>query len=102
MLIFNTTFHLDDSILDECLAYLKEKFIPQALTGNLLEQPCLARIERQHEEHGVSYALQFKAKDMDTLDKWAREIGEPLQEDLYNKFGNKISGFVTLMEEIPL
>jgi len=102
MLIFNTTLHLDDSIHDECLEYLKTIYIPQALSGNTLEQPLLARIDRQHEEGGVSYALHLKAQNIDVLNRWAEKTGEKLQKELFDKFGNKVSGFITLMEEIPL
>lgn len=102
MLIFNTTFHVDDSIHDECLSYLKEVYIPQSLAGDLLEQPSLARIENRHGEGGLSYALQFKTKDRDTLNEWAARVGESVQRQLTDKFGNKISGFSTLLEEIPL
>lgn len=102
MLIYNTTLHLDDAVHDDCLQYLKEVYIPRSLSGNLLEQPSLARIESRHEESGVSYALQFKAKDMDTLNEWAEKVGEYLQQELVTKFGNKVSGFATLMDEVPL
>lgn len=102
MLIFNTTLHLEDSIHDECLEYLKSEYIPKSLVGNFLEQPSLARIERQHEESGISYALQFRTKDIDSLNKWAEEVGKYVQQQLTEKFGNKVNGFATLMEEIPL
>lgn len=102
MLIFNTTLHLDDSVHDECLEYIKKTYIPRSLEHNLLEQPSLSRIESRYEESGLSYALQFKAKDMDMLNKWAEVIGDTLQEELTARYGNKVTGFVTLLEEIPL
>ncbi|SHE56074.1 DUF4286 family protein [Dysgonomonas macrotermitis] len=102
MLIFNTTLHLDDSIHDECLLFLKDVYIPSALESGLLQSPSLARIDAQHEEHGVSYAMQFKTTDLDTLDNWAGSTGEKLQKELQKRFGTKVAGFVTLLEEIPL
>jgi len=102
MLIFNTTFHLDDTVHEECVKYLIEVYIPQSLSDGLLEQPSLARIEARHEEGGVSYALQFKTKDMNTLNEWAAGVGVSVQKGLVDAFGNKVSGFSTLLEEIPL
>jgi len=102
MIIFNTTLHMDDSIHDQCLTYLKEVYIPSSLAGELLVQPMLARIERQHEQGGVSYALQFKAENMEAIDQWIEQAGEKLQKELSCRFGNKLSGFITFMEEIPL
>lgn len=102
MLIFNTTLHIEDAVHDECLVFLKTFYIPQALESGLLSQPALAKIERQHEESGVSYAMQFKTKDIDVLNRWAGETGERLSAELGRKFGTKVSGFVTLLEEVPL
>ncbi|MEN9917733.1 MAG: hypothetical protein RL662_169 [Bacteroidota bacterium] len=102
MLIFNTTLHLDESVHSECLTFLKETYAPRALEGGMLEQASLARIESRHEENGVSYALQFKTQNLDVLDEWAATTGSELQKLLVQKFGSKVSGFVTLLEEIEL
>lgn len=102
MLIFNTTLHVDDAIQDQFIVYLKTVYIPQALESGLLSQPALAKIDRQHEESGVSYALQFKTQDIDSLNKWAEQTGEPLSLDMNKRFGTRVGGFVTLLDEIPL
>lgn len=102
MIIFNTTLHVDDSVHDECLEYLKTIYIPQSLKDNLIDSPALFKIESVHEEGGISYALQFRAQDMDILDQWVAAVGGALQHDMGQKFGNKVSGFATILEEIPL
>lgn len=102
MLIFNTTLHIEDAIHDEYISFLKTFYVPQALESGLLSQPSLAKIERQHEESGVSYALQFKTEDIDTLNTWAEETGESLSLEMNKRFGAKVGGFVTLLEEVSL
>lgn len=102
MLIFNTTLHIEDAIHDEYIAFLKTFYVPQALQSGLLSQASLAKIERQHEESGVSYALQFKTDDIDSLNKWVEETGENLSIEMNKRFGTKVNGFVTLLEEVPL
>ncbi|PXV62662.1 uncharacterized protein DUF4286 [Dysgonomonas alginatilytica] len=102
MLIFNTTLHIEDTVHDECLIFLKTFYIPKALESGLLSQPSLAKIERQHEESGVSYAMQFKTEDIDILNKWAGETGEGLSAELNKRFGTTVGGFVTLLEEVSL
>lgn len=101
-MIFNTTLHVEDAVHDEFIIFLKTFYVPQALQNPLLSHASLAKIDRQHEESGVSYALQFKTKDIDTLTKWVEETGENLSLEMNKKFGSKVGGFVTLMEEIPL
>ncbi len=102
MIIFNTTFHLEDEIHDECLAYLRDEYIPQAIKDALLHDPRLALIHAQHEESGVSYSLQFRTKDVETLEVWMEGVGQELQKDMNARFGAKACGFMTLLEEIEL
>ena len=100
MIIFNTTYHVDDEIHDDYLGYIRETFIPQALESGFLYEARLARIVAQHNEPGTSYSLQFRVKNSDTLRLWLNTGGDALNKDLVARFGNKIAGFVTLLEEI--
>lgn len=102
MLIFNTTFHLDNSVHEACLKFFKEEYIPKAISNGLLTLPSMARVHPQHEETGVTYAIQFKAHNMADLNLWAAEIGEDLTKELVRKFGDKVAGFPTLLDEITL
>ena len=102
MIIFNTTFHADDDVKDQFLQYLKENYIPTASSSGFLFAPRLSLIHRQHEEGGVSYSLQFSIKNVDTLNHWLSTSGAELQQELTKSFGNKVMGFITLLEEIEL
>lgn len=102
MLIFNTTLHVEDAVQDEFIDFLKGYYVPLSLKSGLLSNATLSKIERQHEESGVSYALQFKTNGIDTLNKWVEETGEGLSLEMSRRFGTKVGGFVTLLEEISL
>ncbi len=102
MIIFNTTFHIEDDIHSDCIAFLKDDYIPSAIQSGFLHQPRLAFIHRQYEEKGVSYSLQFHVKNVETLNHWLDTEGQTLQSEIVKRFGNKVMGFVTLMEEISL
>ena len=102
MIVFNTTYHVDASVHDEVIKYFKEEFIPQAIHTKLLREPHLFLIHAQHEESGTSYSLQFRAKDLETLEKWMMEEGEQLEKVLISRFGNKACGFMTLLEEVEI
>jgi hypothetical protein len=100
MIIFNTTYHVDEVVHNEYLEYIREIFIPQAVESGFLFEPRLARIVPQHNEPGMSYSLQFRVKNNDTLDLWFQLSGNKLNRELVVRFGNKVAGFVTLLEEI--
>ncbi len=102
MIIYNTTFHIHQDILDECLAYLKSDYIPKAARSGILRTPRLRRVLQSANEEGESYSVQFHADDIDSLNRWIREEGAALQQALINRYREKIVGFSTLLEEITL
>lgn len=102
MIIFNTTFHVEDDVLNDYITFMKEVYILKASGSGFLHEPRFARIHSQHEESGSSYSLQFKVKNVDTLNHWFSTEGQALQEELTSRFGKKVLGFVTLLEEIDL
>lgn len=102
MIIFNTTFHVEDDVCDKYIRFMKEYYIVKAANSGFLHEPRFARIHAQHEESGSSYSLQFKVKNLDTLNHWYAAEGEALQKEITTHFGNRALGFVTILEEIDL
>lgn len=102
MLIFNTTYHIEEDSHGAFLDFITKNYIPAATGSGFLHAPCLCRIRPQHETNGYSYSLQFKVKNSDVLEYWLTQQGEELQKQLLSEFGQKLAGFVTLMDEIDL
>lgn len=102
MIIYNTTYHIEDDIHDEYIAYVKEDLIPRALKSGHLSKPQLALIHSQHEESGVSYSLQFRVDDLQKLEEWMLTYGQSIRSDIAQRFGEKALGFMTLLEEVAL
>ncbi len=99
MIVYNTTFHIDKGILEEGMTYLKEVYLPRASESGFLQNPLLRRILSEEEE-GVSFSVQFHVKNVDTLNFWLENEGQILHQELVSRFGSKIVGFSTLLEEI--
>jgi hypothetical protein len=99
MIVYNITLHIDKKILDEALIYLKKIYIPEITAGGILVQPSLRRVMHTADE-GESYAVQFHAADTDVLKDWMCRKGEAIHRALATRFGEKITGFTTLLEEI--
>lgn len=102
MIVFNTTFHIHKDIVDECLEYLKNNYIPKASGSGILYNPCMRRILDSANEEGESFSIQFHTQDVDSLNDWARLEGAALQQELVERYKEKIVGFSTLLEEIEL
>lgn len=101
MLIYNTTFHIEKSVLDKCVSYLKKEYIPAAVESGLLRSPRLHRILPSGNDTGSeSYAVQFEAKSMVALRYWMMHHGAALHKEIAERFGQDVVGFSTLLEEI--
>ena len=100
MIIYNTTFHIDNEVKEEGVAYLKEVYLPEAADSGALQNPLLRRIIQEEVGEGVNYSVQFHVKDIDALNRWLESEGRLLQQKLMTRFGYKIAGFTTLLEEI--
>ena len=100
MIIYNTTFHIENEVHKECLKYLKKEYIPKAVSSGFMLNPCLRRVLQNEGNEGESYAIQFHVKNRDTLNFWLKQEGIALQQALVARFGSKIAGFTTLLEEI--
>lgn len=100
MIVYNTTFNIENDILLECVDYLKKSYIPRAAASGFLRTPNLRRILQVETEDATSYSVQFHVKNPETLEYWMQSEGRALQKELINRFGSKIVGFSTLLEEI--
>ena len=102
MIVYNTTFNIENDILAECIEYLKKSYIPRAAASGFLRTPYLRRILQDETEDATSYSVQFHVKNPETLEYWMQSEGRDLQQELVNRFGAKLVGFSTLLEEIDL
>ena len=99
MLIYNTTFQVDDGIQEHFLIWIKESYIPQVESHGALKTPRICRV-LSHREEGSSYSLQWEVESSSLLHRWHMEQGVKLNEELTKIFANKVIGFPTLMEVI--
>lgn len=102
MIIYNTTFHVEDDIHDDYLIYIKEKIVPRVMDSGVFDRPQLALIHPQHEEKGTSYSLQFCIENLDKFNEWMQADGHKIHSDIGLRFGQKVMGFMTLLEKIDL
>ncbi len=100
MLIYNTTFHVEEELDRTFLIWMRECYIPEVEKQGLLRSPRLARVLSHREDGGISYALQWEVDDSATLHRWHVGQGVKLQEEMEGVFKDKVVGFPTLMEVV--
>lgn len=102
MFIYNSTFHCDITCHIEFVNWIRQEYIPRALTHKGLTEPRLARIFGEDDLSGRNISIQFKTPDLETLSDWYNKCGVDILRDLEKKFGNKVAGFSTIMEELDI
>lgn len=100
MIIFNTTFHVENEIQEDFIEYMLQIFIPASTRSGLLQSARLARVFGKEEDEGLSFAMEFSAPDLATLEKWNTEESNAVYEPLLKKFKEKLIGFSTIMQTI--
>lgn len=101
MIIYNTTFQVDDNMATEFIDWIKNQYLPQALVTGIVSQPQLTRIMGRH-EGGTGYALQVQAVSLGELQSWYQSIGKELLIQFNAHFGAQAVNFSTMMEKIEL
>lgn len=99
MLIYNTTYHVEEGYEKNFLIWLQEYYLPEVEKQGMLHAPRILRV-LSHRDDGESYSVQFEVEDSARLHRWHQEQGVKLNEELLKTFQDKVVGFPTLMEVI--
>ena len=73
MIVYNTTFHVENDVKDEFIEYMLQEFIPASTKTGLLTYPRLARVHGKDSDEGASFAMEFIVSDLFVLERWNQE-----------------------------
>tara|TARA_B000000475_G_scaffold270176_2_gene265342 strand:+ start:608 stop:922 length:315 start_codon:yes stop_codon:yes gene_type:complete len=100
MVIYNVTTHVESSIEESWLNWMKEKHIPEMLATKKFKTAKIFKIINENDKGGVSYAAQYQCDNKITLEQYLNDFAAKLREDSVNKFGDRILSFRTELELI--
>ena len=100
MLIYNTSYHVEEEQEKYFLIWIREVYLPEVEKHGALTSPRVTRILSHIEEGSTCFSVQFEVADSATLHRWHREQGVALNEELTKIFKDKVVGFPTLMEVV--
>ncbi len=97
MILYNVTTKIIPEINDDWLKWMKEVHIPDVMnTGHFLEHKlCRLLID---EEDGITYAIQYACKDMNTLQEYQSNHAPALRKDYKKRYEGKYVIFRSVME----
>ncbi|HIS11355.1 MAG TPA: DUF4286 family protein [Candidatus Avibacteroides excrementipullorum] len=98
MLIYNTTYHVEDDVRANFLIWTRQYLIPTIAGEGTLGNPKLLEVLSHREEGSSCYTLQWEVADSASLHKWHLKQGTTINEQLTKTFKDKVVGFPTLLE----
>ncbi len=95
--LYNVTVKIDTDCHIEWLEWMISKHIPDVMATACFENYKLTRILGDDDEHGVGFAIQYIAPDMDTFQRYQTQFSAPLQKEHADRYTGKYAAFRTLM-----
>lgn len=96
MYIYNVTVNIEKEVHQDWLKWMKEVHIPDVLaTGMFIDNRlCQVMVD---EEQGITYSIQYRVKDLDTLKLYQQMYAPKLQAEHMNRYRDKFVAFRTIL-----
>ena len=103
MIIYNTTFHVEESQLQAFLCFVKDEYYPAVSKGNYLTNVRLVHLLGDVGDGLYGYAVMADCEgEALALKKWREETGNELLRKLQARFGTKVLSFSTAMRVVKV
>ena len=98
MLVYNTTFHVEEAQLQPFLCFVKDVYFPAVTDGDFLTHPRLVRLLGDVGEGLMGYAIMADcAGGAADIKRWRQATGDALLARLQQQFGTRVLTFSTAM-----
>lgn len=100
MILYNTTFIVEEKVNEEWLNWLKSEHVNDYLKSSCFLGARLGKITSHVEPGAISYSLQFFANDELILTNFKDNYLAEIQQKSLQKFGTNVLSFASEMEHI--
>lgn len=100
MIVYNITNKVQAGIEAEWMRWQKEEHIPEIMASGLFLEYKFYRLLEQDEADGITYIIQYFAKDIDHYNNYIHSFAPSLRKKALDKWGNKFIAFRTVMEVV--
>ena len=99
MIIYNVTIHIDESIHDEWLEWIKAH-IPKVLATGLFLKATFTKVLVEESMGGLTYSIQYLAHSKEALASFHKQHAPAFEVEELQKFADKMLAFRTELEWI--
>ena len=100
MIVYNVTVKVNTDVHDEWLNWMKLIHIPDVLNTGYFDDHRMMRILADDETDGITYAIQYHAKDMQAYFDYQANEAPRLQKEIESLFKDKYVAFRTIMRVV--
>ena len=101
MIIYSVTISIEESCLPEWENWMRETHIPHVMqSGCFVSYRFTKLLTEVPEADGVTYNVQYQAKNMEAYDDYSQNFGPALQAETQKRYGGKFVAFRNLLEQI--
>ena len=100
MLIYNVTVGVDKAIEAEWLSWMKTEHIPRVMRTGMFVENKMYKVLTHDDEASVSYAIQYRATNLDSVQRYLEDFAPALRAEVQEKFGSRQAAYRTLLEEV--
>jgi hypothetical protein len=103
MLIYNTSFHINgERIVPKFLQFMNDEYLPRMASTGHMTNLRFVRLLTNIGEDMVAYALMADTPTVVTLKAWKQAVGDSLEAEFAQVFGESILLFSTTMRTVEL
>ncbi len=99
MILYNVTINIEDDVHDRWLEWMRNEHLPAVMnTGKFLKYSMYRILDRDPEETGVTYSVQYTARTMEDYETYRDQHAPALQAETRKYFEGKFVAFRTLLQ----
>jgi hypothetical protein len=100
MIIYNETTHVEQSIHEAWLTWMKEIHIPEVMQTKCFTKFQIIRMLEVDETEGVTYAIQYYAENKADYNRYMELYAPAFRKSIMEIWDDKIIPFCSLMEVV--
>lgn len=100
MIVYNVTLKVETSIAEQWKTWMQEEHIPEMLATGFFVKNAFYRLLEQDETEGITFVAQYFCSGVEDYQAYLQQCATAMRQKGIDKFGERVLGFRTLMEEI--
>ena len=100
MIIYNTSYLIDNSMEETFCEWMKTKFIPLLKETGTFTASYFCKVMLTTQDGGLTFSLQLLFKHKELFNKYQTSFEPRIKAVLDAKFRNQVMSFSSLLEEV--